>query len=365
MLRRRFLQGTLLGSAVLGLSPAYALTFEEYKQQQAAQFNDYQARFKAAQQAFANELKRHWRKAELTTDKQFVQYSRDLKARSVVDFDAGTLVIEAQADSPAAAAAKIKQSLAELLAMDTQQAYEKDPVLQLTDKEQLKENAARQSKDPVVGDLFQGQDVDAIIAPAEKSIVQDKQPVARVVIQLPAGSTAKKAALYQPLAEKYAAEQKVPAPLVMAIMHSESAFNPMARSHIPAFGLMQIVPQSAGRDTTEYLTGRSRVMTASELYQPEANIRSGAAYLHILNYRYLKAIKDPVSRQYCVIAAYNTGAGNVARAFTGSTQVSRAADKINRMSPDQVYAHLIRYLPYQETRDYLKKVSGRVALYSA
>jgi len=147
-------------------------------------------------------------------------------------------------------------------------------------------------------------------------------------------------------------------------MHSESSFNPMARSHIPAFGLMQIVPRSAGVDSYQYLYNKKRILSSSYLYNSENNIKIGSAYLHILYYRYLKKIKNPQSRLYCTIAAYNTGAGNVARTFIGSTNINKAAQTINSMSPDAVLKTLMRKLPYNETKKYLKKVNDRVSAYN-
>jgi membrane-bound lytic murein transglycosylase C len=89
----------------------------------------------------------------------------------------------------------------------------------------------------------------------------------------------------------------------------------------------------------------------------------GSAYLHILYYKYLKHIKDPQSRLYCTIAAYNTGAGNVARAFVRTNSTYRAAAVINKMTPQEVYAKLLRDLRYEEPKKYLQKVTKRVTLY--
>ncbi|MEA3314638.1 MAG: transglycosylase SLT domain-containing protein, partial [Campylobacterota bacterium] len=158
-------------------------------------------------------------------------------------------------------------------------------------------------------------------------------------------------------------KQKVPPALVYAIMHSESSFNPMARSHIPAFGLMQIVPKSAGIDAYQYLYKKKRVLTSDYLYNSDKNINIGSAYLHILYYRYLRKIKDPQSKLYCTIAAYNTGAGNVAKAFIGSRNISKASVKINSISSDEVYQKLLKDLPYDETKNYLKKVTKRISSY--
>lgn len=154
------------------------------------------------------------------------------------------------------------------------------------------------------------------------------------------------------------------AELLLAIMETESAFNPMAKSPIPAYGLMQIVPVSAGQDATEKLFGKPRLLAPSYLYNPEKNIQIGAAYFNILYYRYFKGIEDPLSRLYSSIAAYNTGPGNVSKALTGHSMALKPAIRIaNSMSPPQVYAHLMNNLPYEETVNYMRKVTSRLAKY--
>ncbi len=144
--------------------------------------------------------------------------------------------------------------------------------------------------------------------------------------------------------------------LIFAIMETESHFNPRARSPIPAFGLMQLVPASGGVDAYNYLFGEKTVLPPAYFFQADQNIELGVAYLKLLNDRYLKSIKNPLSRLYCTVAAYNTGAGNVARAFNGTKNIRKAARIINEMTPSQVHQHLIENLPYTETKNYLRKV---------
>ncbi len=151
--------------------------------------------------------------------------------------------------------------------------------------------------------------------------------------------------------------------MIFALIEAESAFNPLAKSHIPAYGLMQIVPQSAGQDASALIHGKATLLSPSYLYNSKKNIEMGVAYIYILYYRYLKSIDDPVSRLYCTIAAYNTGAGNVAKAFTSGRNIKKAAKTINQMSSDDVYHHLIKHLPYAETRNYLKKVNRLLPKY--
>ncbi|GAA4897995.1 transglycosylase SLT domain-containing protein [Ferrimonas pelagia] len=207
----------------------------------------------------------------------------------------------------------------------------------------------------------QGKERKAALAQAyteQQSDPTEKQ-ITTFRIQLPQHSLQKKAQPFLGIAHAQSNEWEVPLDLVLAIMHAESSFNPLARSHVPAFGLMQIVPSSAGKDVRQHFEQSQIAPKPDELYQADFNIRFGSAYLNILDKRYLKGITDPESRLYCVIAAYNTGAGNVAKAFNTdrSRRLKTALPRINSMSPTQVYKHLVEHLPYDETRKYLKKVS--------
>ena len=154
--------------------------------------------------------------------------------------------------------------------------------------------------------------------------------------------------------------------LMLAIMHTESYFNPKAQSHVPAYGLMQIVPRTAGIDVNRMLNKKDAPMTEADLFLPDYNITAGVAYMHILNSRYLRKITNPKSRLYCMIAAYNTGSGNVAKTFNKdkSRNINRAAVIINKLSPEEVYERLVNYLPYDETKNYVKRVVKRQNIYA-
>lgn len=168
---------------------------------------------------------------------------------------------------------------------------------------------------------------------------------------------------YSQIVRRYSERFNITEALIYAIIHTESAFNQMAFSDAPAYGLMQLVPASGARDAYLMVYGEDKLLEPEYLYDPENNIELGTAYLHILERRYLKHIENPTSRMYCSIAAYNTGAGNVCRAFRDDTSVRQAILIINQMSPNQVYDRLRSDLPYEETRNYIKKVCGLIPLY--
>lgn len=190
---------------------------------------------------------------------------------------------------------------------------------------------------------------------------QDKE-IVRVSFKIP-HSIHRKAVKYATVVKAAAEKENISDELIYAIMETESSFNPMAKSHIPAYGLMQIVPRTAGKDATNYLFGKAKILAPSYLYKPENNITIGAAYLHVLHYKYMRKVKSKESRMYCAIAAYNTGASNVAKAFINQASFNKAVPEINKLSPQEVYEKLKNFLPRKETRKYIEKVSKRMEKY--
>ena len=149
----------------------------------------------------------------------------------------------------------------------------------------------------------------------------------------------------------------------MAIIETESSYNPRAVSPVPAFGLMQLVPKTAGLDAHLFVHGEKKIVSADYLFNEDNNLKLGSAYFHLLTHRYLRKITDPQARFYCAVASYNTGVGNVARTFTGRKSITAAVNTINGMSAEAVYDYLMENLPAQETKNYLKKVVTRMAKY--
>ncbi|WP_072666514.1 membrane-bound lytic murein transglycosylase MltC [Candidatus Erwinia haradaeae] len=158
---------------------------------------------------------------------------------------------------------------------------------------------------------------------------------------------------YLPLVQKMAKRYGVSQSLILAIINTESSFNPYAISHSNALGLMQIVQNTAGLDVFR-VHGKTGQPSRRYLLDPENNIDTGAAYLSLLQRNYLSDIKNPTSRLYAVITAYHSGSGSVLRVF--SANKNRAIYIINTLSPVEVYNVLISKHPTAESRRYLYKV---------
>jgi len=164
----------------------------------------------------------------------------------------------------------------------------------------------------------------------------------------------KQAKKYQPAVQRFAKRYGVSESLVFGVIRTESNFNPFAVSSAPAFGLMQLVPSSGGREGYKKARGRDHAPSRDFLFNADNNIELGTAYLGVLFDEQLKDVYDNISREYCVIAAYNTGPSNVLKAYSKNRR--DALDRINKSRPPQVYKHLVNNLPYKETRRYIQKV---------
>jgi membrane-bound lytic murein transglycosylase C len=162
------------------------------------------------------------------------------------------------------------------------------------------------------------------------------------------------------MVNRHAKTSGVDPALIMAVIYQESRFNPNAVSQAEAYGMMQLVPKSGGAEAFRKAKGESAQPTKDYLMDPDNNIELGATYLGMILFDYWpKEIGNFPSREYCTISAYNTGPGNVARAFTGGVnKQAEAQEKANQMRPDQVFDYLRSNLPYAQTRDYLLRVAA-------
>jgi soluble lytic murein transglycosylase len=119
--------------------------------------------------------------------------------------------------------------------------------------------------------------------------------------------------------------------LVAAVIKAESRFDPEATSSRGAYGLMQLLPETA-----RFVSERTGI--SADYRDPETNIRIGTRYLSYLQSRY-------AGDQRLALAAYNSGEGRVDRWLSrGDFDVSRD-------------------IPFAETRDYVRNVTESQRVY--
>lgn len=177
-----------------------------------------------------------------------------------------------------------------------------------------------------------------------------------VDIPMVRGYKSRSAEHFRPLVMQASQRYRVEPALVYAIMETESSFNPFAVSPVGAYGLMQVMQKTAGRDVFEKVYNKPGSPTRNYLLDPAKNIDAGTAYISILRDRYLRGVQNPLSKEYCIITAYNGGTGNLLKAFHRDRNVALA--RINKMSPQAVYNQIIKHHPHQESRNYLRKVTN-------
>ena len=164
--------------------------------------------------------------------------------------------------------------------------------------------------------------------------------------------------------------------MVAAMIKQESKFNSNAKSHRNAIGLMQVIGKTAGHDVNRVMFKNDSPVSDSLLYDPYTNIKFGCAYLYYIKKNFLKGIEDSTSLKYCMIASYNTGFGNVLKAFIDKSDTNTVAyaklngrmkfsyktdimvQKINSSNHIEVRKMLTENLPYEETVVYLNNVLG-------
>lgn len=303
-----------------------------------------------------DELTATWGEQRIATPKEYVKYTDHYKSRALIQFTTGQVQVETVMTTDPKAA--LKKAIVSTLLTPT------DP----TQVDLLSAKAIKPGQTPFLLDLVRDQDNQAIRYAwranryadylIEHHYQQRKEKGKTryfVTFAMVKDYQGQQQHRYQLDVVRQAKRFNLEPALIYGIIETESAFNPFAMSSIPAYGLMQIVPSSAGRDVYRMLHGKDGMPSQKTLFQPSHNIEYGAAYLSILFNRYLPGITDPKSQEYCVIAAYNTGSGNVLRAFHSNRQ--QAIHKINRLNSDQVYQHLTRHLSHSEARRYVAKVS--------
>lgn len=130
--------------------------------------------------------------------------------------------------------------------------------------------------------------------------------------------------------------------LIFALVRQESRFEPSAKSHVGATGLMQLMPATAS-----FIAGRHFDRSnLAELNDPELNLTLGQRYVsHLLDQPELE------NNLFYLLAAYNSG----------PTQVARWRRDMGVTNDPLLF---IEMMPAEETRDFVERVLANFWIYS-
>lgn len=338
------------------------------------QYRDMARKMAEQSASFKRSVEQQWTEFRDSTPKEWVDYGAKGDSRSKVDFEKGKIEVEVlvpvqevapskkkitsvndldkkeQAKLRALAEEKIRAQTRKML--ETKEEH-KSPVLK--DQVKTKEGAVVTEKNT---DRF----VREQLAPA--MVVEDKPVVAqdgklrlkvKVKIDMVPDHLKIRAARYTEQINLYAKRYGLDPALIYAVIHTESEFNPKAKSPSGALGLMQLVPRTAGNEAYKYLYKKDALVTPEYLFDPDNNIMLGSTYLHMLMTRHYGKVKNPDNRRSLSVAAYNCGPGCVRKSVT-------SRGDMDALSNAEVVG-LIRQFAPRETQLYVPRVEGRMEIY--
>ncbi|MDB4936254.1 MAG: Soluble lytic murein transglycosylase precursor [Labilithrix sp.] len=143
---------------------------------------------------------------------------------------------------------------------------------------------------------------------------------------------------FEGMVVKACSQSALPTPLAWAIMREESSFVADVRSHANAYGLMQLIPPTA----KWVAAGTGLPSDETSLKRPDVSIELGT--------RLLAKLRTTHGHPALAIGAYNGGGGAVERWVS-----ARTTDELDLF---------VELVPYDETRNYIKRVLASQAAYA-
>ena len=370
-------------------------------------YDDSEKKLREKREKFKKAVEKKWDTYEESTSKSYVSYSKDLSSRTIVDFEKGEVTIELIVDEEdpkndsydsnsdldlrlfttklklSSKFLSINPRLLNVLMMIVFQEDEdsnNDGSVNSSFTKRLSKLLKEKGDDgePILKDQLvdaSGKAVETVgnTLGIAKDLISDKTKKVRmhfakdgkkrtiISIKIPLSDNhmEKRRERYKELIEIEARRFNIPTEIALAIAETESAFNPKAKSHVPAYGLMQLVPKTGARDAYQWIYKKDKFISGRYLYKPRNNVELGCAYLSMIRHHYFSAIRDDELAYICAIPAYNTGVGNVSKALINKTNIREASKKANKMNKDELYDKLYSDLSSKEAKNYLKKVWTR------
>jgi membrane-bound lytic murein transglycosylase C len=285
-------------------------------------------------------------------------YESANRVETLVDFERGRIIISGSY------VIEVRQAAIEVLltqidpaVIDASTALDLGLINSKTKKPFLYARVVDQDGAPIASVWRAGRYVDHLMA--QQEVVN----ATRLVIPMIGEHKAVAGSKYLAFVKTASAKHMIPVPLIMAIIETESSFNPLARSRSNALGLMQIKAETAGRDYFAIINGYSHTPTSAYLYDPANNVEVGTGYLSILADHYLAGIYHPQKLEYAIISSFNGGSGNLFKSLAPSGGRQAAIDRANTMTVEEFYWFLTNRHVSVESRNYVKKVTALMTKY--
>ncbi|WCE30123.1 membrane-bound lytic murein transglycosylase MltC [Vibrio sp. SCSIO 43137] len=323
------------------------------------QFQKDTAALDALINSFSGNIQKRWGQGEvrMAGKVNYVKYIDNYLSRTEVNFSKGVILVETVSSTEPKKHLK-NAIITTLLTPDDPAHVDLFSSSDITLEGQpfLYRQVVDQDKQPIQWSWRANRFADYLIAHQLKTKTVDFKKSYYVEIPMVQDHYELRSYKYADIVQRASRRYGIPEDLIYAIIKTESSFNPYAVSWANAYGLMQVVPKTAGADVFKLVKKRSGQPTPEYLFDPEKNIDTGTAYFYILKNRYLKDVRNTLSLEYSMISAYNGGTGGVLNTFDRGSR-SRAMRKLNSLQPNQVYWALTKKHASSESRKYLQKVT--------
>ena len=299
-------------------------------------YDDLEKKEKEKREKFKKEVEKLWDSYKESTSKTYVSYSNDLTSRSIVDFEKGEVTIEVIVDENDSKDGSYKldlnpdqkinitqignvkniilsinASLINTITFFTLQNHQEDDGDQAGSKRgkglnskflQQLNNVLKEKGDdgkPILKDQLvnasgkvvkgMGNTMDfakSVVNTQTKKVRMHfskdgkKRTIFSIKIPMSDDHIAKRRDRYKDLIVIEARRFNIPPEIALAIAETESAFNPKAKSHVPAYGLMQLVPKTGARDAYQWIYKKDKYVSGRYLYKPKNNRTRMCLFIH-------------------------------------------------------------------------------------
>ncbi len=365
--------------------------FEKFQQQKQQTFDNFKTETKKAEAnyyakqdslfiQYKEQIEKLWNEFKESTPTEWVSYNSDFSGRSKVNFENSKIdvaaVVEVPKDDSPEEKAKQEKKAKEIVKEQLKALLkEKDKVTKTTILEnQVKIPAKKDETPKAITPQNLDEIAEQIVKTAGKELIVNKDGKKNIKynisLEMMPNNIKIRAQKYKPLIEKFCKKHKIDPKIAMAIIHTESFYNPKAYNrHGNAYGMMQIVPKYAGINMNNYLFKKNKKPTSKQLFNPATNLEMGIAYMRWLADNKWQKVTNKTNQYYCIICSYNGGPGTIYKAMTGKMNKigqkkwDKMMSDLSNWDSERLYKRLRKKVPWAETRKYIKLVLDRMEKY--
>lgn len=293
---------------------------------------------------------------------RYVKYTNDYRSRAIIDFEQGTVRVETLEQQNNQQ--YLKQAIEYTLLAPQQPKYT-DFYNSYTSEikgtpflyQQVKDNDGKVMKWHWRASRY----ANYLIKHKRKQVTVNGNQITSVSFALSSNHTQIRQQRYQSQINQAAQRYKIDKNVVTAMIQVDSLFNPYALNSHGRIGLMQI-SSSIGQDVFHQQKKYPFKPQPNWLFNTNNNLDIGSSYLNLLDKQYLKAINNPKSRYYAMLASYIAGPQNMLQTF--SKNKKEALSIINDLSSYEVYQSFTNSQSRADMKNYVSEVNRHFRQFS-